>query len=73
MSGNSMVNISVGSQMAPGEAVDWQPPVPFTPGVDRKVDVRKTGNHVAVKFESNDDQEWSLSGYDVEFVQTAKR
>ena len=71
--GNAAVNIYVGSQMAPGDAVDYQSPVSFTPGTDRKVDVRRTGNHAAIRFESTGNQEWSLSGYDIEYEIVGKR
>jgi len=54
-------------------AVDYASPVSFTPGSSRKVDVRKTGTHMAVKFESTTDIEWSLSGYDVEFDLSSRR
>ena len=59
--------------MAPGDAVDYGAAVAFTPGTDRKVDVRSTGNFAAIKFESTGDQEWSLSGYDIEYVPVGKR
>lgn len=71
--GNAAVNIYVGSQMAPGDAVDYQSPVSFTPGTDRKVDVRRTGNHAAIRFESTGNQQWSLSGYDIEYEIVGKR
>jgi hypothetical protein len=73
ISGNAALNIHVGSQMAPGGTVDWGSPVSFTPGTDVKIDVRKTGTHAAVKFESSGDQNWELVGYEIEAEPISKR
>ena len=73
MAGSSAVRIHVGSQMAPGGAVDWGTPVSFTPGTDIKVDVRKTGTHAAIKIESIGDQDWSFTGYEIEVEPVARR
>ena len=40
---------------------------------DTKIDVRKTGTHMAVKFESTGDQEWELLGYEVEAESVGRR
>jgi len=73
MDGSAAVNISVGVQLNPGAGVDYSSAVSFTPGTDNKIDVRKTGTHMAIKFESTGNQEWSLSGYDVEYEIVSQR
>lgn len=73
MTGDAAVNIHVGSHLAPGQPVSYASPVQFTPGTDTKIDVRKTGTHMAVKFESTGDQEWELLGYEVEAESVGRR
>ena len=73
MAGSSGVNVYVGSHKAPGDPPSYGAPVLFTPGTSKKVDVRRTGTHMAVKFESTESQSWSLYGYDVEIEPTGRR
>ena len=73
MEGSASVNIHVGSQMAPSGSVDWGVPMVFTPGTDLKIDVRKTGTHAAVKVESSGDQDWEMSGYELEVEAVGRR
>ena len=73
MSGNAAVNVYVGSHNAPGDSPSYATPVLFTPGASKKIDVRKTGTHMAVKFESTGDQNWCLYGYDTEIEPVGRR
>lgn len=67
------VEIRIGSQLAPGCDVDWGNLVKFTPSVDQKIDVRKTGTHAAIEIYSDDNVEWEISGIDIEFEQVSRR
>jgi hypothetical protein len=73
MSGNVAVNVYVGSHKAPGDSPSYATPVLFTPGSSKKIDVRKTGTHMAVKFESTGDQNWCLYGYEAEIDPVGRR
>lgn len=67
--GNAL-DIYVGSQMSPNEAIDWSGPYSFDPSTDYKVDVRKTGRLHSIRFTSQGNVQWGLSGFgvDVELV-----
>ena len=73
MSGSDAVNVYVGTHSAPGDSPSYAAPVSFIPGTSKKVDVRKTGTHMAVKFESTGDQSWCLYGYDTEIEPVGRR
>jgi len=72
MSG-SPVNITVGSQMAPGGAIKEQASVLFTPGTSQKVDARLTGTHAYIKISSSNAASWEMSGYDIEYDFISRR
>ena len=72
MSGDA-VNVYVGAHLAPGDSPAYATPVSFIPGTDIKVDVRKTGTHMAIKFETTGDVAWELYGYEVEYEPISKR
>jgi len=73
MTGTSPVNIYIGAQTYPGSSVSYGAAKSFTPGSSRKIDVRKTGTHLAIKVESTGDQEWTLAGMDIEFELNSRR
>lgn len=73
MEGNQAVNIYIGSQSAPGAAVNYSSAKTFTPGTDHKIDVRLTGTHGAVKVESTGNQAWELTGLDLEIEKVGNR
>ena len=68
------IYIQVGSQDYPGAAVRWKPAVRFRPYADRKVDIRSTGElHAFRVYSENSNKEWSLSGMDIEWIDSGKR
>ena len=73
MSGSAAVNVYVGAHKAPGDSPSYAQSVSFTPGISKKVDVRRTGTHLAMKVESTGDQSWCLYGYDAEIEPTGRR
>jgi hypothetical protein len=74
MEGPGDVFIQVGSQDHPGSAVRWKPALNFKPGVDRKLDIRTTGELHAFRIYSDDSRSsWAISGLDVEYVSAGER
>lgn len=72
--GSQKVSIQIGAQEAPGAPVKWKPVVEFDPEVDRKMDVRATGQLHCFRFTSNGSSSaWSLSGLDIEYTMAGKR
>lgn len=60
------VDLYVGGQYQPSDNVEWEGPYKFTPGEQRKIDCRVTGNYHSFRIETNADVAWELSGMDVE-------
>ena len=74
LSGTGTVFIEVGSQDHINAPVTWKPGVWFEAGVDRKVDIRTTGELHCFRFSVGDSpKRWELSGMDIEFVMAGKR
>tara|TARA_R110000744_G_C19371578_1_gene562701 strand:+ start:3780 stop:5351 length:1572 start_codon:yes stop_codon:yes gene_type:complete len=68
------IYIQFGSQDFPDSAIRWKDAVKFTPGVDRKVDLRTTGElHCYRFFSNNNSSYWELSGFDLEYVSAGSR
>lgn len=65
--GTEPVEIQIGSQDKAGGAVRWQLPKTFTPGQDRKLDVRTTGKLHTWRIKSIGTGHWRLSGMDIEY------
>ena len=61
-----VVQVYVGSSDKPGETPTYNDPVPFTIGTTEFIPTRRNGKLIAIKFLSNTDVEWRLSGYDIE-------
>ena len=74
MEGTSPVLITLGSQEFAGAPIRWKPAVLFSPGKDRKIDIRSTGELHAWRIEtdiSNGEPgvgNWQMSGMDIEYV-----
>ncbi len=66
MDASGPVNIYVGSQFAPKEAVVWKGPFTFDPSTQERIDCRVSGRYLAFKVESTTDVSWSLTSYDME-------
>jgi hypothetical protein len=60
------IMVQVGSQVDADTAVYWEAPVPFQPGVDKKVDCFISGKLLAVRFFSTEKGYWRLAGYELE-------
>ena len=73
MKGTKPVKITVGSQDHAGGPVRWKPSASFLPGVDRKIDVRTTGELFTFKIEVEHNSNFEFSGLDIEYVQDGVR
>ena len=74
MRGPGSVYIRIGSQDYPSAPVRWKPAVLFDPDVDRKVDIRTTGELHCFRIYSVDDAAyWEFSGMDVEYTEAGAR
>ena len=72
--GPGLVNIQIGSQDYPGAPTRWKPAVEFDPTMDRKVDVRTTGELHCYRITSVDSSNpWRMSGMDFEYVDAGAR
>lgn len=68
------VQIRIGSQDRAGSPIRWKPFQTFDPQVDRKVDIRTTGELHCFRIEApNNDGFWEFSGMDVEYDFAGKR
>jgi hypothetical protein len=73
MQGTQPVEIQFGSQDFAGSPIRWQPAITFTPGVDRKVDFRTTGELHCYRIDSVGTGNYAISGMDIEFVRNGER
>jgi hypothetical protein len=65
--GSGTVEISIGTQMAPDEAVVWQNPVAYTIGTSRKVDVNATGRFIGLRLRASSAVDtWRLKSMEVD-------
>lgn len=71
--GTQPVEIQFGSQDYAGAPIRWKPAKTFVPGVDRKVDLRTTGELHCWRFSSSGKGHWRLSGMDIEFTRGGLR
>lgn len=71
--GQSPVKIQIGSHLFADSPVSWKPAVTFTPGIDRKVDIRSTGTLHAWRISSIGTGSFSLSGMDVHYSPSGKK
>jgi hypothetical protein len=62
VSGDNTVNVYVGRQMAPEDAVTWEGPILFNPNTQSKVSCRVSGKYFGIKVESTSDIDWKLHG-----------
>jgi len=69
----SAVTIEFGGQRYPGDNVVWSNVQTFTPGVDRKLDLRVTGMLMAWRVKSIGTGLFILSGFDCEYANAGKR
>ncbi len=60
--GTGTLNVRVGYQMNPGEAISWSQSQQLTVGSDRKINLRVTGRYLAYEIESVSNDAWELLG-----------
>jgi len=71
--GTEPVLIHLGSQEFANGPVRWEEGVEFTPGVDKKVDVRTTGAFFCWRIESTGIGRWRMSGMDISYSKNGLR
>lgn len=62
------VQIEVGSRNAVDETISWTAPRDYHIGQTNKVNVLVTGKIITIRFSSNSNINWRLSGYEVEYA-----
>jgi hypothetical protein len=73
LEGTGSVNFYVGQEMLPNEGITWKGPYAFTPGTHSEIPVRVTGNYIAVKAESTDNNSWSLDNMEIHWSPSGNR
>jgi len=71
--GTSSLIFQFGAQDFAGGPVRWSEELTFTPGIDRKLDVRVTGELMAYRVKSIGIGTWELSGMTVAYVPNGER
>lgn len=72
--GSAPIQIRVGSAQKAGGEVRWASDyLTFTPGVDRKIDIRTTGETHAFEIKSEGQAFFDLTGMDIEFSMAGGR
>ncbi len=64
--GQSSLQVRLGSQVHPSEGTVWGDYVVFAPGTE-KIDYFVTGRYISVGFKGDEQQEWAVSGFDLEY------
>jgi len=64
--GLGVVEIQFGFQNQAGDSIRWKPWQQFRPGVDRKIDIRVTGELISWRMRS--DSAFKLTGFDLQYV-----
>lgn len=62
-----VINIYIGSRNHINDNIKWDGPHAFRIGIDRKVDIRKSGRLMSIKFESTTEITWRLTGYSIDY------
>jgi hypothetical protein len=57
----------------PGSSVTWSTQVSFTPNSGYKVDTRENGRYLAWRMDSTDNNDFEVSGFDLDVVTTGRR
>ena len=73
VTGDNTVNVYVGRQMAPEDAVTWEGPILFNPNTQSKVSCRVSGKYFGIKVESTSDIDWKLHGVAFEVQERGTR
>ena len=67
MVGEGTIKIYVGTEEFQGGGISWSEPQEFVVGQDYKVNFRKSGRYIAVRFEGEGGSLWGLTGYSMEY------
>lgn len=67
MVGEGTIKIYVGTEEFQGGGISWSQPQEFVVGQDYKVNFRKSGRYIAVRFEGDGGALWGLTGYSMEY------
>jgi hypothetical protein len=67
MVGEGTIKIYVGTEEFQGGGISWSQPQEFVVGQDYKVNFRKSGRYIAVRFEGDGGSLWGLTGYSMEY------
>ena len=70
---DTTLKVSTGYQMSTEDPVTWDYIVNFNPDYMSKISVRTTGKLMAIKFESDGDFSWGVSGLEYEIVPAGRR
>ena len=73
MEASGPVDIYIGGQDSPNEAVTWEGPFEFDSTTQEKVDCRVTRKYLAFKVVSTTDVSWKLTSYDLKWVPAGGR
>lgn len=69
----ALVYVRVGGQMNATDPIDWGSEMPFTIGVDSKVDCLVKGRFLSLMFRSESDVNWELNSFDIDVEKVERR
>ena len=67
------MKVYTGYQMATDKPVAWEGPYTFDPDTQSKISVRATGKFLGIRFESQSDSSWTISGLELEYENSGRR
>jgi hypothetical protein len=70
---DTVLKVWLASQMSTEESVTWEGPVLFNPNIMSKISVRTSAKLFGIKFESDGDFDWGVSGIEYEVVPSGRR
>ncbi len=70
---DTTLRVWLASQMSTEDPVTWEGPVLFNPDIMSKISVRTSGKLFGIKFESDGDFDWGVSGIEYEIVPAGRR
>jgi len=73
MEGDATVQIQIGAAWTPGQTVHWTAQQDFRVGIDRKLNVRVTGQPTAFRVISQQDASWRLGGLSLVYSEAGRR
>lgn len=70
---NQTVNFKFDGVEFPGSSVTWSTQTSFSPTTGYKVDTRENGRYLAWRMDTNDYNDFEISGFDLDVVTTGRR